>query len=243
MTLRLRFVCLSSVLAVACGGSPLSTQSGAELSIFMSRTSTFVASLTVSLADPSGSCPTLSATADLNGTAVPLTKPGGMKGGSFFFIPTSTCVAPGFSFTSGVDPGEILAGVPMTLTIKDSSATVVAKNDDALTVDARAVPAARRVGGEPFVFELTRPVLGLETSSLSFRRDGQVELVSSSTYDQPRVVDGGTVVSTVPTAGPGSYTWFLATRFRVEGSSCVGVAVCQPVWLALSTQGTFTIDP
>lgn len=237
------FVGLSLVFALACGGSPLSTQSEATLSIFMRRNSTSVSSVTVSLEPASGNCPTLSATADLNGTAVPLSKPGGMMGGSFYFIPTSTCVTPAFSYTSGIDPGEIPAGGPMTLTIKDSSATVVAQSNDALSVDVRAVPAATRVGGDPLVFEVTRPVLGLEAASLSFRRDDLADLVSPSMYDRAKVVDGGTLVASVPTAGPGTYTWFLGTRFRVEGTSCVGIAVCGPVWLELDTKGTFTVPP
>lgn len=239
----LPLISLTVILGVACGASsPLSTLTGTELSIFMRRTSTFVGAVTVSLAPPSGDCPTLSATADLNGTTLPLSKPGGMEGGSFYFIPTSTCVAPAFSYVSGIDSGEIPAGGPMTLTISDSSATMVVKSDDALVFDVRAVPAATRVGGAPLVFEVTRPVQDLEPSSLSFRREGQSDLVPGTSYDSPRV-DGGTLVASVPDAGPGNYTWFLGIRAKVAATSCSGVAVCHPLWMELSSQGTFTVSP
>jgi len=131
-------------IASACS-SPLASLAGGELSLGIKRFAG-VNAVEVWLSPPSGSCPTLSATASVNGMSIPQEEKGGTKTGSFYFIPTTSCRAASYVFRAGINSGSIAVDGPMALTLDDGATTIELGSEDALRLVPQLVPATTRRG-------------------------------------------------------------------------------------------------
>lgn len=224
------------VALCGCGSNSLSNLASGELSLGIQRF-TEVNTVSVVLQPAGDVCPTLLATATINGAHITQEEGGGSKPGSFYFIPTSTCTAARYVYQGATATQRIATGGPLTLTIQDNTATFELRSDDALVVVPQAVPATTRRGGEQIRFTLSRPVLSLETAQLSFRKQG----VSDASYASA-MLDGMSVTAPIPNDGPGTYTWFLSVSALVAPTSCTGIAKCN-IWLETTAEGDFTVSP
>lgn len=231
------------VFLSACGSpDSLSSLNGASLWVSITRTATWVSSVSAGLELTQGQCPTLAASADLNGNPIPLVTEGGRTSGSYYFVPTSNCASPSFWYEASGSDGGIAASGPMALTIKDPTATFELRSDDALVLNIEPVSAASRRAGDRLIFSITRPFDTVDSPALTFRREGEAAHVVNTAYEFPQL-QGGQIVSTIPSTGPGRYEWFASVSARVGPSGCSGISVCQPLFLQVSGTGFLTVDP
>lgn len=190
-----------------------------------------------------GSCPVLdesSLGAELNGARMRLSSAGSASMSSYYLIPYEHCEPIQFSFDA---PSQVVkTGEPVALTVHDASQSIYLRNEMMTKLEVVLLPAATRRGGDPLEFELRTPLENLDTFGwgdlFMGREQGPTPTWTYPTKTRTRYS------TTVPTAGPGTYTWRLPIEAAVKNTWCLSQLECAPVVVQEAIfSGTFVVDP
>jgi hypothetical protein len=238
---------LSAVVVLATGCSterPLHELNG-SVDFAMVRNGDRLSQAAVVLNIEEKDCPRVDAWAEINGV---LLQGYGSRGyntqvGSYYAVPTSmntTCEqVAAYSYSdqmTGTKRVDLSSGA-MLLTLDDDISQIRVRSNAAATLSVQALPEGSRAAGSRLAF---RTSSGVTVKELTFRR-GDVLMVAGQDYAAP-VVQGDEMITTVPAANPGTYSWHLMVELEAAPvDECLGMLRCNPVRAIAEREGTFTV--
>ncbi|MDP3236885.1 MAG: hypothetical protein Q8N26_29085 [Myxococcales bacterium] len=194
-------------------------------------------------------CPSVDATAELNGIPLEVTDRGSQRPNSYFLIPTApSCTPPTWS-TGGVT--DRLSG-PLSITITDGSNTLGLKSEKAALNNTLVLPSKTVRLSEDVIWRFTEPVMpdgnGAAPVNIVLPKMTMKNTVTNRTVDFSMRPSGQTLVGTLPTSFGGTPlepgTWEVTAQAFVVAADteCVNVAQCS-VQTSVAGRDTITVTP